>query len=434
MSFIHLSLSSNSGEKKNQGSFTSFLNLQNDTNNSSNINSDIEFSGYDSFRKNNSLLFNRESKNNQFEQVIEPAIPNDFNNWFRGFEQSMDLPFLTIVQKKQELEEKDKPEKSTDNAITGIKNGFRFLKTKVDSPGFELRQFLPVENNTIKSHQQFSTINVESSIHNPSPIRLTNVIVSESSERDDIQENEKIKKPKTYKSELIKGFEKFLFKMFTSRSISESDFTLNNHQEEILQAILHRKFGKCLTKEQKQASIKVRVKMINEIVATSCKKRPEECYKYFLIRIIKWMKEKLGSEILRKGTEDDDFYEYYFGEVAKINSIRVQEFYYPFKKKADKEAKLNSKYFQRIKMSSLFLDHVREFFEHGILKEHYIEVQQKLFSLLKPQDQLIRKKKKSDFECKTDLIDYIQTNRHCKFPWTLKELNESIEKFKMVIF
>jgi hypothetical protein len=241
-------------------------------------------------------------------------------------------------------------------------------------------------------------------------------------------------KTRVYKTELIKPLELFLMKLFTQTSISEADYSLSPRQDQILQAILSRKFGKLIPKDKMSAALSVKAEAVNNVIKTSFKKRPEECYKYFIIRILKFAKDCMRSLFPDTPVTDEEMYERFFGNVARERGMSLREFYYPLNKQAEKGAKLNSKYFEKLKMSPQFMALVREYLAGEVHREHVLEVSQKLFSLLKPHDQFIRKRKKTEDACFADLMAYIGSNKHCKFPWTMQELKESQDKFESMIF
>ena len=278
-----------------------------------------------------------------------------------------------------------------------------------------------------------------------------------------------------YKTELIRTLESFLFKLFTKESIIESDYNLNKQQEFVLQSILSRKFGIDFLKDEQnqklgtnaefsktfQSSncqkngknrqliekntiantcsnqiysdspkIETKVKFLNKILTSCSKKRPEECYKYFLIRIIEFLKTRIG---VNQKASEEEFYAYYFEKIAKEHGIPIETFYYPFSKKADKDSKLNAKYFDRVVLSKQFVKDSEFYLDNFMNEEHQNEVDQKLFSFLKPYDQIIRKKKQSEEQAIIELVQYRKANKHCKFPWTNYELKECAERFKMTI-
>lgn len=240
-------------------------------------------------------------------------------------------------------------------------------------------------------------------------------------------------KTKVYKTPLIKDLEPFLFKMFTSQEVTADAYKLTRPQDDILQAILNRKFGKCLTPEQRLQPPALKAELVTKIINTSFNKRPEECYKYFTIRILKHMKTKLQNAFPGRTITDVGMYRHYFEAAAAEAKVPLRDYFYPLNKQASQGSKLNSRYFDRLRSAPAFMAALAEYLSSEATREHGLEVQQKLFSLLKPHDQFVRKRKKTEEQCFADLVDYIANNKHCKFPWTVKELRESQEKFEGMI-
>ena len=435
MSYLHLSQSSNSEEKPTPTNGNSILNFKNELGTKSKINSESDLNIFDSFRRHNSLLFNRTQKAFMGEEKMEAGNVSEINNWFTGFEKGFENNADNLEKEKPESQPGEKAAKNQHADLILKDSGFRFLRSNAESPTIDLWQREKGRGkdlNFIKLVDVDDPFNLEDKSPGSEHLGLENMNQNELAMGLAMS---KSIKPKKYKTDLIKGLEMFLFRMFTQKAMFPKDYNLNRQQEEILQAILQRKFGKRLTKEQLMLPAMKKTELINKFLNSSCKKRPEECYKFFLIRIIKNLKGKITNQQNNPMNDDDEeFYQFYFSEIAQKNGLTLQEFYYPFNRKAEKNSKLNSKYFEKLKLSQRFLADANEYLCNETRKEHAAEVQQKLFSLLKPHDQFIRKRKKTEEKCMKDLVSYIEGNKHCKFPWTVKEQEESMEKFKGVIF
>lgn len=412
------------------------------------MNSETDFNLLDSFRRNNSLLFNRNTKACFGDEKIEPLNGNEFTSWFQGFEKSFDVIQIHSDREGGEASPSRKEQSRKEEGFPELKNnqkesGFQFLASKNAVFSSEIRRSSEIRSRLPNGKTGFNFMKIIEAEDPISPSAKScdeapRILEQVSDNQNEIENDHPSQcKPRKYKTEMIKGLEIFLFKMFTQKSLSCKDFDLLKPQEEILQAILMRKFDKQMSVEQMSWNPQKKIDLINKFMNSTSKKRPEECYKFFLIRIIKYLKSKLTSQSPEQAHHDDDdelFYQFYFSETAKLKGLPLKDFFYPFNRKADKNAKLNAKYFEKLKMGTAFLEDAKGYLENEAKNEHAAEVQQKLFSLLKPHDQFIRKHKKTEEKCLLDLIEYIKENKHCKFPWTVKEQEESIEKFKGVIF
>lgn len=231
----------------------------------------------------------------------------------------------------------------------------------------------------------------------------------------------------------LKGLFKVLNKIFNHRAILLEEYTvLSSFEEELVNSVLQRKFLKKLRPRDFDLEGDKKVELINEIINTKSHKRPEECYKFVLTRVIKHLKKFLKN--LGTGTKDIEayFYEYYFEDTAKQLGLPLSDFHYPLT--GDKgKFKLNSKYFDRIFKSEAFLDRLK-LYMNGLLERDYrIEIAKKLDSLLQRWDQSLTEAGLKTEPIENSIKEYLLKNKRCKLPWTINEVFESIERFKNLL-
>jgi len=231
----------------------------------------------------------------------------------------------------------------------------------------------------------------------------------------------------------LKGLFTVLNKIFNHRTIFLEEYAaLSPFEEDLVNSVLQRKFLKKLRPRDFDLAREKKVELINEIINTKSHKRPEECYKFVLTRVIKHLKKFLKS--LGTGTKDIEayFYEYYFEETAKQIGLPLSEFHYPLT--GDKgKFKLNSKYFDRIFKSEAFIDRLR-LYMNGLLERDYrIEIAKKLDSLLQRWDQSLTGAGPKTESVENSIKEYLLKNKRCKLPWTINEVYESIERFKNLL-
>jgi hypothetical protein len=231
----------------------------------------------------------------------------------------------------------------------------------------------------------------------------------------------------------LKGLYKVLNKIFNHRAILLEEYvTLNPFEEDLVNSVLQRKFLKKLRPRDLDLEGEKKIDLINEIINTKSHKRPEECYKFVLTRVIKHLKKYLKG----LGTETKDleafFYEYYFRDTSLQLGLPLNDFHYPLT--GDKSKfKLNSKYFDRIFKSHAFLDRLK-IYMNGLLERDYrIEIAKKLDSLLQRWDQSLIEAGSKTEAVENSIREYLLKNKRCKLPWTINEVYESIERFKNLL-
>jgi hypothetical protein len=226
---------------------------------------------------------------------------------------------------------------------------------------------------------------------------------------------------------------KIFVQFFTAEVIYDNEYKLNESQEDVFAAFLKRRFNSNLKKELLNNKNCSKIEIINMLIKNTSHKRPEECYKYILIRTIKSLKKELAKSVGVTSFEDEFIYKYYFKEKAQELKIDIKEFYYPFMKKAKKEAKLNSSYFDKIKLSSKFVADSQIYLDNFLFNDHLFDVEKKMISFLKPYDLRLFKSPSEEKNVINSLISYILKNSHCKFPWTKMEIQESANRFRNLL-
>ena len=165
---------------------------------------------------------------------------------------------------------------------------------------------------------------------------------------------------------------------------------------------------------------------------TYSQKRPEECYKYILIRINKYLKSVISLK-KRKTINDTQFYNYYFKECAEQNKIELREFFYPFAKGGMKGSRLNAKYFSKLRLSPHFLNDCRDYLENHFYNDHRMEVKKKTISLLQPFDITLLNSPEKELEIVNSISEYIISYSYSKIPWTYWEIHKSVTRFCCII-
>jgi len=207
---------------------------------------------------------------------------------------------------------------------------------------------------------------------------------------------------------------------------------LTKFDEEILNSLLQRKFAKRLTNSEMELPSDRRAELINDIINSKSHKRPEECYKFVLTRVIKYLKKKLKDTADCPADVESYLYELYFKDAAQKLGLPITDFHYPLTGQRGK-FKLNSVYFDKIFKSEKFLEGVGDYINNVLFQEYRGEIAKKIESLLVRWDEQLQDPTANVAEIERNIKEYLLKNKRCKLPWTMKEVNESIERFITLI-
>jgi hypothetical protein len=208
--------------------------------------------------------------------------------------------------------------------------------------------------------------------------------------------------------------------------------SLSKFDEEILNSLLQRKFAKRLTNAEMELPADRRAELITDIINSKSHKRPEECYKFVLTRVIKYLKKKLKDTAECPADVESYLYELYFKDTAQRLSLPITDFHYPLTGQRGK-FKLNSVYFDKIFKSEKFLEGISDYINNVLYHEYRGEIAKKIESLLVRWDEQLQDQTGNVQEIERSIKEYLLKNKRCKLPWTMKEVNESIERFIVLI-
>lgn len=241
---------------------------------------------------------------------------------------------------------------------------------------------------------------------------------------DSIQEPEIIK---------LKSLWEFLEDLFINMTPSEEQFAkLALIDEQILNSLLQRKYGKRLPLNDSNLSLEKKLDALHEIVNSKSQKRPEECYKFVLTRVIKYLKKQLRDSEECPPDVEPFLYRHYFSDAAEQLKLPISDFHYPLTGQRGK-FKLNSYYFDKIFKSEKFIKASNDYIENVLEDEYRAEINKKIESLLIRWDLKLQEGVADMNEIEVSIKEYLIKNKRCKLPWTMKEVNESIERFKKLV-
>lgn len=268
-------------------------------------------------------------------------------------------------------------------------------------------------------------INQETTVVKKEKSSLWNDIAEEVkvAHREKEKEEECVTDLKEFKN--VGGVMSLLKKLFTRENVDRTK--LSKEEKMILAAIVERKYDE---KVDASKPNDILVEQVMAIIDRESKKRPEENYKYVFKRVIKSMREKFKQQSetkskTKKKNSEKAFYEHYFKENIQKHKHPIERYYHPRNsnsKNSNFHKTINTEYIKAISESKAFVEDFM--LEMDLLVEESKKIiDLKLRGLGTKFEEIFEKKGQSGVK---DIVEYITTNKKCKLPWTIKEVEESI--------
>ena len=229
-------------------------------------------------------------------------------------------------------------------------------------------------------------------------------------------------------------FAMFLYDIFIQKNELRACYNLSLVELHILNAILYKKFHKCLSSEDLNLPFQIILTKICSIIEYSNSKRPEECYKFILLKTMKHLKLKFRAQFKIKRVQLEKFYNYYFGDIAKAKGISLEHFFFPSKsKKVKTKTSLNSAYFSLIFKSNKFVSDLKIYMEYYLYDEYYNDISKKWTQFLSKLFPILKTVKISKICDVSHLVEKLLDSRQLSLPWTLSEVHEAVARVTELI-
>jgi len=183
------------------------------------------------------------------------------------------------------------------------------------------------------------------------------------------------------------------------------------------------------------------------------KKREEEKQKFFFKGVLKYTESKFfgidtnqKKRMKKKQLKKEDYYEYYWGEIAKDQNVDLSNFFHPNKKISGKTntqissaqnpglKSLNTTYIDLILSSDKFRNDTIDYLETVFLKESRTSRTQKIYKLISKLNSIASAvcEKNANLPIhqqieavSNKIYDYLVVNPKSKLPWGDNELKEA---------
>jgi hypothetical protein len=138
----------------------------------------------------------------------------------------------------------------------------------------------------------------------------------------------------------------------------------------------------------------------------------------------------LHSEKLKKKDFDKAFYEHYFLEISNAENLPLESFFHPKNSKSktkDSPKTINSAYIDSISKSKSFVDAFLYYLTENLEAEYREIIDSKIHGLFnKWEHEYQEAAPKEKDKVVDDICAYIEKNKKCKLPWTVREVQEAI--------
>ena len=227
---------------------------------------------------------------------------------------------------------------------------------------------------------------------------------------------------------------RLISKLCCFESIDEADLNLTAYEIAFLRMFVARKFkieldGERLRREPRAA----RAELV-DLFRSNRNKRLEEQIKMVYKRCIKYLKRNFKRKIRSisyKKYLDLAFYNHYFGEVAREESMPIERFFTPGSKSQFFKVKANFTYdfLEHTKKSPIFVADVEEYLDKNFELQFAKDNRQKIKKLCNDW-----KSKLEESTADPDaLAEELRTNMKIKLPWTIGEMRNATLNFRSIL-
>lgn len=377
----------------------------------------------DSFKQNlNSIVQNIETNNNTPVAYMLPLLPLRVDS----VKPELIMPAVNLAANKQSFNQFSKTNTTSLKAFLqgqlGQNTGFESIQVpdKIIEPIRLSEEILFQEKETLEEPKTvLKRINFsESSIMTYEPSQNSGNKFSQLS----------------LKSTRFEVFNDILFKVFSDGKLCETAYeNLSKFEKKLLFFLIKRKYLPKAFKDPAESTEEPSYLKLINILGSFCNKRPEECYKFILTRVIKYLKHKFENNNKTKSKVEDSLYEEYFQTISDTYKIPLSDFHYPLTGSLKGKFKLNSVYFSKIFMSQKFVDALSEYSNKLLLSEYSTDIKKKLETLMDRWAELLDSESGIESEKQKEILDYVMFNKRCKLPWSVSEVRESVEKFDKLV-
>lgn len=171
---------------------------------------------------------------------------------------------------------------------------------------------------------------------------------------------------------------------------------------------------------------------LKQIVAVQAPRRPEECYKFVLTRVLKHIRRQIEAQ---NASQNSEAYvnEVYFGTVSAQFGIPLADFRYPLAGNQKGKVHFNFRYFSKIFKSEAFLQKLNEYTREAIFADYQKDLAKKVAALTQKWERMLSNDPAFLEYSQVAILRYVIFNKRCKLPWTQVDVVNAIDRIKDLI-
>lgn len=208
--------------------------------------------------------------------------------------------------------------------------------------------------------------------------------------------------------------------------------TLSLFEKRLLYYLVKRKFAPKELKDLEPDENTCSYERLRRIFSTQLPRRPEECYKFVLTRVLKHLRRKFEEEGGPQSPETR-LNETYFRPVSEKFGIPMSDFNYPLAGDQKGKFHFNFVYFSKIFKSEPFLQKIDDYTQEAIFVDFQKDLVRKVAALVHKWERNLSNDMAFLEYAQMSILRYVIFNKRCKLPWTRVDVQNAIERVKDLI-
>jgi len=222
-------------------------------------------------------------------------------------------------------------------------------------------------------------------------------------------------------------------KLFLQNQVSEEEFNvLSKFEKQLLYYLIKRKYIPKYLKGVEPEEVTCNYQKIVSMVSSLFPRRPEECYKFILTRVLKHLRKKVEMDFETSDPEAK-LYEILFRGISDELGIPMADFHYPLSGNSKGKFQFNFIYFSKVFQSVQFLHEIEVYCQNDVFEEYHKELAKKINALFSKWEKMLVVKDQLAETAQQLIIKYVIHNKRCKLPWTKADVVHAIDKVTKLV-
>lgn len=222
-------------------------------------------------------------------------------------------------------------------------------------------------------------------------------------------------------------------RLFIQGDVIQEDYELlSQFEKRLLYYLVKRKFIPKNLKDLESDDNTCNYEKLKRVYITSNPRRPEECYKFVLTRVLKHLRRQFEAE---EGCTNPEqrLNDVYFRPVSDKFGIPMSDFNYPLAGNQKGKFHFNFLYFSKIFKSDAFLQKIFEYTKEDIFVDFQKDLNKKVAALTHKWERILSNDLAFIDYAQMSILRYVIFNKRCKLPWTQVDVTNAIERVKDLI-